>query len=173
MAASPAEHSPKGFLHILFIIFIGLLVAILVGLGVQAFYPAPKYPDSPAAHAPLSGTPPQLTEEETKRQQGEWKQTQDDFQAKTRTYNRNAAAAVLALAIIVLVLSLTVLARTYLINDGFMLGGILTLFYSIIRSLMSENAKLQFAIVLVGLAVTVGLAYVRFVRPVKKDATAA
>jgi hypothetical protein len=46
-----------------------------------------------------------------------------------------------------------------------MLGGLLTFAYSIMRGFGAEDNRVLFVIVSVGLAVALGLGYVRFLRP--------
>ena len=154
-----AQHSPKGFLQILFIIFIGLLLALFTGLGIAAFYPGPTAPTyqvpTSASQTPVDVSGPDTT----------YQQQMDTYDAKQKTYARNVAATSVVAAAIFLVLGLAVLAGVALIGDGFMLGGIFTLFYAIIRSSEAQSSRLEFAVVGISLLAVLAIAYLRFVRP--------
>jgi uncharacterized membrane protein len=73
-----------------------------------------------------------------------------------------------AAAVLLLVLSLTILLNTAIVTDGFLLGGLLTLLYAIIRGFESDNSMYRFALVTVGLAIVMVLGYFKFIKPVKK-----
>jgi hypothetical protein len=171
MASSPAPH-PKTFVHILLTIFIGLLVASFVGLGIAAFYPAPVQPTYPAMliePAPPIGYPgkPASDKASTKAQQ-DYAAAQVKYQKDNERYNREVSAVVLVLAVLILVISLTLMQGALLIADGLLLGGVFDLVYSIIRSTFGSDARFQFAIVTGGLAVTLMVAYIKFVKPAKR-----
>jgi len=64
-----------------------------------------------------------------------------------------------------LVLSLTVLHKIEILTDGFLLGGLLTLLYAIVRGFGSDDNKFRFLMVTVGLIVALILGYIKFIRP--------
>jgi hypothetical protein len=70
----------------------------------------------------------------------------------------------LGLAVLALALSLTFLSKVMILSDATMLGGVLTLMYSVIRGFATEDAKFRFAIVAIGLAVTIVLGYIKFIK---------
>ena len=78
-------------------------------------------------------------------------------------YNRNVSAAAAVGAIVMLALGVTVLRRIALFSDGFLLGGVVTFAYSVLRGFGAEDNMFRFIVVAVGLAIALALGYVRFV----------
>ena len=150
-------------IKIIYTLFLALLVALFVGLGIDAFYPGPKAPDYPTA---LETEKPGCEDTaELKNIRQEYNQAQKDFAEKSKPYNRNVSIISLAAAIIILIASLTFLAKIKMIADGILLGGVFTTAYSIIRGLMSEDTKFRFLIVSVGLIIALVLGYIKFIQP--------
>ena len=54
------------------------------------------------------------------------------------------------------------------IADGLLLGGVLTLLYSVIRGFGTEDNMFRFVVVSVGFAISLFLGYVKFIQPAKK-----
>lgn len=147
-------------------VFVGLLLATFVGVGIAAFAPEPRFPDPPAAmRGPAFGTQPSP---EAQREIEEFERTSRAFRVEMATYSRNVSVIAAAAAIAMLVLSLTVLRSTPVFSDGFLLGGILTFGYSVVRGFGAEDNTFRFIIVSVGLVIALGLGYIRFVRPAEK-----
>lgn len=155
------QYGTKGFLQVIFIVFIGLLAAFFVGLGVAAFYPSPQAPTYPEA---LS-SPGKVPTDQQAQAEADYRHQSDTYQKEVQHYSRNVSVIALVAALLLLALSLTALAAVHLIGDGIMLGGVFILFYSIGRAMVGSNARLEFVVVSVGLAAVLALAYLRFVRP--------
>ena len=152
-------------LKLFYTLFLGLLVALFVGLGIDAFYPGPKAPDYPVAlEQDMSKFGCQMSEEQ-KAEQVKYDQTMRDFQEKSKPYNRNVSIISLAFAIVILIISLTLFSKIKMMADGILLGGVFTAAYSIIRGLMSEDSRFRFLIVAVGLLIALILGYLKFIRP--------
>jgi hypothetical protein len=149
-------------------IFLGLLLAVFVGVTVSTFYPAPKAPDYPK----VLSEPATSTTDTAEMQQARanFDKQQDDFQKAESTYNRNVFAIVLACAIVMLIISLTFMKQIPIIADGVLLGGTITLLYAIVRSLMSDEGMVRFFAVTIGLIVALILGYIKFIHPDKKAA---
>lgn len=155
------------FLRIAYTIFIGILLATFVGVGIAAFYPSPEQPkgqDFPYAPKPET----EVTDVEREKQNQiaeqnrvEWEQYTED----TKNYSRDVAIISLVAAVVMLGLGLTLVRKIYMISDGLLLGGVVTLIYSIIRSFNSNNNQFQFAVVTVGLVAALTLGYIKFVKP--------
>lgn len=145
-------------------IFLALLVALFVGLGISAFYPGPKEPQYPIGLE----TNEKIGCEETQEQKTiriEYERATRDFSEKFKSYSRNVSIISLAAAILILIASLTLLAKIKMIADGILLGGVFTTIYSIIRGLMSEDTKFRFLIVTIGLLIALVLGYIKFIKP--------
>ena len=157
-------------IKVLYTVCLALLVALFVGSGIAAFYPAPKQPEFPSKlqrSEPLSDNP--TAAEKARRKEADRLQQRFDrdtkkFQRLSASYNRDVSMASLIAAVIILMISLTLLKQIMLLSDGLLLGGALTLIYSIIRGFAGDNDMFRFIVVGVGTAVTVAIGYIRFVK---------
>jgi hypothetical protein len=153
-------------LKLIYTLFLALLVALFVGLGIDAFYPGPTPPDYPSElnlqKSECEGY------QELKATQEKFDQAQKDFNEKSKSYNRNVSIVSLLAAIVVLIASLTLLSKIKMIADGILLGGVFTTAYSIIRGLMSEDSRFRFLAVAIGLIIALVLGYIKFIQP-KED----
>ena len=147
----------------IYTIFLALLVALFVGLGIDAFYPAPKAPSYPVELEKVESCC-----EETAEQRGiriEFNQDQRKYEEEMKPYNQNVSIISLLASVIILVVSLTLLNKIEMIADGILLGGVFTVMYSIMRGLMTENSQFRFLIVTIGIIIAFVLGYVKFIRP--------
>lgn len=147
-------------LKIVYTFFLGLLLAIFVGVGINTFYEGPKPPEWPTS---LS-TPAKDPEAAPSRDETQYYEAQQAYDKAIKPYNRNVSTIALSAAVILVVVSLVFEKRIKIIADGVMLGGLFTLIYSIIRSFVSEDTKYIFVVVTVGLVLVLYLGYHRFVR---------
>ena len=155
-------------LKIIYTIFIGVFFAALVGVGIAAFYPEPKPPQYPSAlKIPREGGLNQPVFQELKKEQEEYDKAEKAFQEKMEVYNRNVSIIAIVASIVTLMVSLTLFKKIFLIADGLLLGGVLTILYSIIRGFGSGNNKFQFIIVSIGFVISLVLGYVKFIKPAK------
>ncbi len=157
-------------LKIIYSLFLALLVALFIGVGISAFYPAPKSPDYPISLQKPSavtsnGSTVETTEQEAARIQYDTDQKQ--YSKDYAKYNQNVSIIAVAAAVIVLVISLTLVQSILLISDGLLFGGVLTLLYGIIRGFMSDSNSIRFVVVAVGLVVALIVGYVKFIGPEK------
>lgn len=166
MAESKRKSQRNGFLNFVYIIFLALLVALFWGMGISAFYPAPKAPDSNAIETEFKAETPENSAELTESRR-RYEAEQKEYQEKQQTHNRNVSILALSFAVLTLVGSLLVAGRVIILPDGLLLGSLFTLAYSIIRGFASEDAKFRFVIVAIGLAVTVFVGYWKFIKESK------
>jgi len=143
--------------------FLALLIALFVGLGIDAFYPGPVAPDYPIELEMQKTNCEESAETQAIRE--DFAKAQKTFMEQSRPYNRNVSIISLICSIIILILSLTLLAKISMIADGILLGGVFANIYGIIRGLMSENSQFRFIIVVIGLAIALTLGYIKFIRP--------
>jgi len=149
----------------IYTLFLALLVALFVGLGISSFYPGPKSPDYPTVYSETKGNCNcQPTAEEIAKL-NEFERANKKYMEEFNLYSRNVSIISLVAAIIILVSSLTLLNKIKMIADGILLGGVFTTMYSIIRGLMSEDSQFRFLIVTVGLLIALALGYIKFIRP--------
>ena len=162
------KQSKNMVLKFIYSIFIGVLFATLVGVGIAAFYPEPKPPDYPSAlKIPREGGLNQPVFEELKGQQEEYDRLEKTFQEEIEIYNRNVSIIAILASIITLVISLTLFGKILIIADGLLLGGVLTILYSIIRGFGSGNNKFQFIIVSIAFVASLSLGYIKLAKPAK------
>ena len=144
-------------------IFLALLIALFVGLGISAFYPGPKEPIFPVQ---LEAEKPGCEETaELKNLREQYNRSQQSFNENFKSYSRNVSIVSIIAAILILVASLTLLAKIKMIADGILLGGVFTTVYSIIRGVLSEDTKFRFLIVTIGLLIALMLGYIKFIKP--------
>lgn len=150
----------NSILKFVYTFFLGILVALFVGLGVNTFYPGPTEPEYPT-------TSQAVTKEPTAEQQAAENKYQADYRAyekKLKPYSRNVSIITLTAAVIFLVLSLVFESHLRILADGILFGGLFTLLYSIIRGFISQESKYVFMVVTIGLAAVMYIGYHRFVR---------
>lgn len=156
-------------LKLIYVFLIGIFLAIFVGVGIAAFYPEPKYPEAPAIvkYGYTDTTKEEKMSAESKSQIDKFDQEEKDYRAQSRIYNRNVSILALISSIIIVITSLTLFKKIFLIADGLLLGGVLTLLYSVMRGFGAEDNMFRFVVVSVGLFVSLFLGYVKFVKPTK------
>lgn len=157
--------------RLVYTIFVGVLLAMFVGVGIAAFYPEPKWPEEPML-LKLYKLPTEPLKDSTiaaqlQKEQETFDEAQKVFQEKFKNYNRNVSVISLISAVLMLTVSLTLLRKILIIADGLLLGGVTTLLYSLLRGFGSGSDKFRFIIVSVGLATSLILGYVKFIEPSK------
>jgi len=146
-------------------LFLALLIALFIGLGIDTFYPGPKAPQYPIELDEVKVGCEETLEQQTLRK--EFNQAQSQFIEEFKPYTRNVSIISLIASIIILVLSLTFLAKIKMIADGILLGGVFVTTYGIIRGFMSDSSKFRFLIITIGLIIALVLGYIKFIRPKK------
>lgn len=154
-----------------YIVFLGLILATFVGVGIAAFYKGPTYPETPASLKYVRPYP----EADTATPSAEYIKEQEAFDAKSKefqnqndTYNRNVSMVALGFAVAMLIISLVFFKAIMVIADGVLLGGVLTLAYSIIRGFNTNDDIYRFLVVGAGLITAMVLGYLKFVKPQAK-----
>jgi len=149
----------------IYTLFLALIIALFVGLGISTFHPGPTAPKYPTELENVENCCEETPEQQALRI--DFNQKQDQFEEEFKAYSREVSIVSLIAAIIILVLSLTLLARIKMIADGILLGGVFVTLYGIARGLMTEDPQFRFIIVTVGLIVALVLGYIKFIRPQK------
>lgn len=151
-------------LRISYTVFLGLLLATFVGVGIAAFYKAPKMPEQDVVARPVmiedDSTKSAQVSKEDIRYQREWK----EFNDKQKIYDRNVSATALGFSVVYIVLGLLFFKQIFIISDGLVLGGVFTLLYSIARGFNSQDEMFRFFVVTVGLIIALFLGYTKFVK---------
>ena len=154
-----------------YIVFLGLILATFVGVGIAAFYKGPTYPETPASlkyGRPFPEATTATPSAEYIKEQEAYDAKSKDFQKQNDTYNRNVSMLALGFAVAMLIISLVFLKKIMVIADGILLGGVLTLAYSIVRGFNSNDDIYRFLVVGAGLISAMVLGYLKFVAPQAK-----
>ncbi len=153
-----------------YIVFVGILLAAFVGVGIDAFYKGPEAPEYPTElqYAEISrpGEPVDATVA-AERQKLQMKNDEafKEFRKLDEVYQRNVSIISLIGAVIILVISLTLVKQIMVLADGLLLGGVLTLGYSVIRGFGSNDDMVRFMVVSASLLIALILGYIKFVKP--------
>lgn len=155
-----ADMEDRKLLKLIYTLFLGVLVALFVGVGINTFYPGPKQPEYPVALNSWSKepTPEQIA------QQKVWDKRMADHNRQMKPYNRNVSIIALSIAVVLLVISVVLHDRIKLMSDGVLVGGLLTLLYSIGRGFASEDSRYVFAAITVGLVIVLYTGYRQFIK---------
>lgn len=122
-------------LQVIYSFFLGLVVVGFVGIGINTFYPPPRYTDyNPAAEAQSAG------------------------------WALNTSIALLVCATAVMLISLIRSERQAVISNGLLLGGLFTMVYAVGMSIGASQSVTRFAVIAAALVVTVGVGWLKFVR---------
>ena len=148
-------------IKLIYTLFLGILIAIFVGLGINTFYPGPKMPDYPTTiSSPIASDPTAKQSADQAAYDVSYKKYND----AVKPYNRNISVVIMIAAVSLLAISILTEKKMHIISDGVMLGGLFTLIYSIGRSFTSSSNKYAFAVTSIGLAAVIYLGYHRFVQ---------
>ncbi len=152
----------------IYTLFLALLIALFVGLGIESFYQEPKAPEYPmnTIMEKQPGCEPNVEQQKLEK---EYTILRDKYTKELKTYNKNVSIVLLIIAIVILVLSLTFMTKIKMISDGILLGGVFTTAYGIIRGIMSDSSQFRFLIVTVGLTIALVLGYMKFIRPKEEN----
>lgn len=165
----PTKKSAKGqytVLKAIYVVFLGLIIALFCGLGVAAFYQQPKGPKEPEAIPQTVDQKQGLVVNQAEvNYQNEYRKYEEE---KLKPYNRNVSIITLALSTLILVISLLLSNKLPILSDGILLGAVFTLIYSIIRGISAGNPRFTFIIVSIGLVITVFIGFWKFLRKSKK-----
>lgn len=143
--------------------FLGILIATFVGVGIAAFYPSPKQPVFP--FRPVPTAPGTIPTEQQQQEAADFAKQSNEYQINYAEYNKYVSSIALAAAVIIVGLSLTIMRRMSFVADGLLLGGVLTLVYSLVRGFQAQDDKFRFVVVAIGLIVSLVLGYVKFMHP--------
>lgn len=142
----------------IYIFFVGIFLAAFVGIGIAVFYPEPKAPEAPIMYGKEEPTAQDIVAEKA------FEVQQRAYDKKMYTYNRNASLIVMGIAVVILAISLLFTSQLGVLADGILLGGIFTLLYGIGRGMFTDSNWYRFLAASIGLAITLGMGYIKFTR---------
>lgn len=144
-------------LRYIYIFFVAIFLAVFIGLGIAVFYPEPQAPEGPQFYGK------ELTPAEQE-QMHAFDIKQHAYEQELWVYNRNVSLIAISCAVILLVVALVATRWLGILSNGLLLGGIFTLVYGVGRGMITDNNKYRFLVAATGLAITLGLGYLKFSR---------
>ena len=154
-------------LKLVYSLFLGLLIAIFVGVGISTFYESPKAPEYPNTYVSSTSGPNEVEIKDQMDSQKDFDTKQKEWSKKNEVYSRNVALIAVGVAVALITVSILLHPKVDVITDGIMFGGVFTLIYAIIMSSQANNEKFAFGVVTAGLISIIALGYVRFVKDPK------
>lgn len=152
---------------VIYAFFLGILLAIFIGVGISVFYAEPTPPKAPEfSYVGKDG----LNQQQQAQEQAFEKTRQDYEKNKLQPYNRNVSIIALISAVIFVTIGLLLEHKINVLADGTLLGGVFTLLYSLGRGFAAQDNKYSFIVVSIGLLIVLALGYLRFIRPAPKKA---
>lgn len=149
--------------RVIYTLILGIVIAFFFGIGVQAFYEAPKAPEYPRASITYKENP---SDEEMREQQAQDKKFEEDMRSydeQRKPYERNVAIILMSLAVVTVVSAFVLVPRIGFLSDGVLLGGLFTVLHSIVRGMMVDDTKFLFVMVTIAVVVVLALGYRRFI----------
>jgi hypothetical protein len=149
-------------IKVIYSFFVGILLAIFVGVGTSLIYEEPPMPETPDSLMYSTSKEP------TEAQQIEQRAFEDNMvirDEQMQAYNRNVSIITLAFAILFLAVAVVYLQKMDVLANSLLLGGIFTLLYSLGRGLASGDDLFKFLIITISLVAAMGLGWWKFVKP--------
>lgn len=178
--------SQRNALQVIFSIFLGLMLATFVGIGVWTFYPDPGMERNTEIQTEIrrleieqqsiwgkEGGGKELTSAEQKRLaeiQSELDDLYREQSLPSEAWGRNTSIILITFATIVMAISLIQAEQLKVLSNGLLLGGIFTMIYGTGWAIATGTSQARFWVVTAALFITIGLGYARFVRTKKEKA---
>jgi hypothetical protein len=116
------------FLRGVYVVAIAVVLVLLVIVGVQAFYPAPQYPDCYELLEPQ----PDYDSPEYEEWQQECTSIVDEYQQEATAHDRNIFFIVLPLGVVFAVVGTFIQRRLGIFGAGLILGGVGTMIFALV-----------------------------------------
>jgi len=134
----------------LYVVAIAVVLVLLVIAGVEAFYPAPQYPDYPER-------PPAYNSTEYQEWEQEWMEVQAEYQQEAAMRDKNIFFIVLPLGAVFAVVGTFIQRRLGIFGAGLILGGLGTMIFALVP--YDLDNMLRFVGIAATLAVLVFVGY--------------
>jgi hypothetical protein len=160
-------------LSIIFSIFLGLMVAAFVGIGVYTFHPPPeanpRLEQITSEETEITGVRggADLSESEQQRLRelsAERTALWEESRAERDAWGRRTSVILITFATLFMAVSLIRADQLPVISNGLLLGGVFTMLYGVGWIVSTETAISRFVVITIALLVTLTLGYFRFVR---------
>ncbi len=162
-------------LQFVYVVFVAVLTSLFICLSIETLYVRPKQPEYPITTPEKIYDPavvPVTTEEAAliRKERSEQQQKDAEYQKKwkayelvNKKYSRNASIIAMIASILVLVGSLILSQRIMLLADGFLLGSVFILMYSIFQGFQAGENYFRLGIVGISLCISIFIGYYKFV----------
>ena len=157
-------------LRVIYVLGIAVAIALLVVVGVQAFYPDPQYPEYPAYPMPIpayNSTEYEEWEQEWEEREQEWMEMQEEYRQEAAVHDKNVFLIVLPLGVVFAIGGTFLQRRQGIFGAGLILGGIGTMIFAIVPSDLDNI--LRFIGIAVALAVLIFVGYKIFFSSQKSE----
>lgn len=151
-------------IRVIYTLFLGIVIALFVGIGAETLYQSPKYPEYPNLEYNQNG---ELSKED-KAAKNTYNKEFKKYEDKSEAYQRNISAVTMATSVALLTFSLLLTKKIKIIADGVMFAGLFTLIYALGRALFAGNKTYTLSVAAVAVLITLLLGYQRFVRGEKQ-----
>ena len=173
-------------LQLIFSIFLGALLVVVIGVGVWTFYPQPYGPSSPEEmklqelyrqqeqiNMKGSGSPSAVDLARSKRIQEQIDDLNKTMQVERDKWAVNTSIILLVFATALMAISLFLPDHMRVFSNGILLGGLFTIVYGTGWSFAGGDSRARFFVVLVALILAVVFGYLRFIRGRREPAAVA
>lgn len=146
----------------IYTLFLGFIIALFIGLGINTFYEGPTEPRYPVE---LSNYKQEELTSQQRAEQRKFEIAMSDYNDKYQAYSRDVSIIALVSAVVLLTIGLMLERMQFAtgsISNGVVLSSVFTLIYSIIRGFISTDTKLTFVVVTIGVALSIYLGYHTF-----------
>ncbi|MBI4216003.1 MAG: hypothetical protein HY687_01215 [Chloroflexi bacterium] len=157
-----------GLIKGVYVLALGVFLALFVGLGIAAFYPEPAPPpfpralEPPAAPSPKGEVrPPEVESPEYRAAQEEFQRQQAAYQMVIKSYNQKVFFIAFGLGLAAMVVGLLMKRGLEVVSSGLLLGGTLTSIYGGTRYFGDMDPWMRFGVVALGLALLLFLGFRR------------
>jgi hypothetical protein len=178
----PGAAIGRGVLQAIFTVFLGLMITAVVGVGVYTFHPNPAADTQEQVQAlyqererlqgcsTVKGCTPieQLTAAERAQLEAIDEQVlelQQAADAQREAWSQRTSVILIVIATALMAVALLLGDSVTVLSNGILLGGLFTMLYGVGWGLASGNSLTRFLVLVAALAVSLGLGYLKFVRP--------
>jgi uncharacterized protein HemX len=183
----PAAAIGRGVLQAIFTVFLGLMITAVVGVGVYTFHPNPAadtqeqvqalYQERERLQGCTSVQGCTALEELTEAERAELDaidvqvlELQEAADAQREAWSQSTSVILIVIATALMAVALLLGDSVTVLSNGILLGGLFTMLYGVGWGLASGNSLTRFLVLVAALAVSLGLGYLKFVRPRKVPA---
>ena len=170
-------------LRTIFAFFLGLMLTAFVGVGVYTFNPPPNRFDNELRDLGRkeqalrdARAPNELTSADRDSLQAMERRRNEliDAAAAARIpWARTTSITLIVVATLAMAASLIGADRLQVISNGLLLGGLFTMLYGVGWIIATDTSVVRFVVITIALAITLALAYARFVRGARPTGLAA